>query len=92
MCEKVNKLLKGSNYRVLDNSNIKEKHLGKRGLYLNAQGNAVLASNFLSAIRNRQWRSHDSNLVFNDMILTDENLFLDNNVNILNCNGMNLNQ
>ena len=36
MCEKGNTLLKASNYRVLDISNVKEKHLGKRGLHLNA--------------------------------------------------------
>ena len=39
VCEKVNTLLKASNYRVLDNSNFREKHLGKRGLHLNAQDN-----------------------------------------------------
>ena len=36
VCEKVNILLKASHYRVLDNSNIKEKHLAKCGPYLNA--------------------------------------------------------
>ena len=54
MCEKVNTLLKGSNNRVVDNSNIKEKQLGKRGLRLNAQGDAILASNFRNAIRNQK--------------------------------------
>ena len=49
-CEKVNTLLKPSNYGVLDNSNIKEKHLEKRSLHLNAQGNTILASNLLNAI------------------------------------------
>ena len=53
VCEKVNTMLKGSNYLILDNSNIKEKHLRKRGLHLNAQGDAILASNFLNAIRNQ---------------------------------------
>ena len=58
--EKVNTLLKGSNYRVLDKNNNKEKQLGKHSLHLNAQGNAILASNFLNAIRNQEWRSLDS--------------------------------
>lgn len=53
VCEKVNALLKASKYRVLDNSNIKEKHLEKRGLHLNAQGNEVLASKLLIAVRNQ---------------------------------------
>ena len=52
--EKVNTLLKASNYRVLDNSNFREKHLGKRGFHLNAQGNAILVSNLRNAIRNQE--------------------------------------
>ena len=52
--KKYDTLLKGSNYHVLDNSNIKEKNLGRRGLHLNAQGNATLASNFLNTIRNQK--------------------------------------
>ena len=51
VCEKVNRLLKSSDLCVLDNSNIKEKCLGKRGLHLNMQGNAVFASNLLNAIK-----------------------------------------
>ena len=92
MCEKVNTLLKGSNNRVLDNSNIKEKQLGKRGLRLNAQGDAILASNFRNAIRNQKWISLDSDLVFNDITFTNVNLFLDNSVNIVSCNSVNFNQ
>ena len=49
-CVKKLILLKGSNYGVLDKIYIKEKHLGKRGLHLNAQDNAILASDFLNAI------------------------------------------
>ena len=30
-------------------------------------------------------------IVLNDIIFTDDNLFLDNNVNIVNCNSMNFN-
>ena len=52
--KKYDTLLKGSNYHVLDNSNIKEKNLGRCGLHLNTQGNATLASNFLNAIRNQK--------------------------------------
>ena len=77
---------------MLHNSSIKEKHLGKRGLHLNAQGNAILACNFLNVIRNQESRSFDSNLVFNDISFTDDNLFLDNNVNIVNCNHMTFHQ
>ena len=54
VCEKVNTFLKQSNYPVLDNSNIKEKHLGKRSLHLNAKGNAILTNNFLNAIRHQE--------------------------------------
>ena len=42
VCEKVNILLKRSNYSVLDNSKIKKELMEKR----------ILASNFLNAIRN----------------------------------------
>ena len=66
----------------MDNGNIKEKHLRKRGLHLNAEDNAILANNFLSAIRNEERRSLDSNLVCNEIIFTDENLFLDNNADL----------
>ena len=85
-------ILKGYHYPVLGNSNMKEKHLRKRGFHLNALGNAILTSIFLNAIRNQEWRSLDNNLVFNDKIFTCDNLFLDNNVNIVNCNSMNFNQ
>ena len=54
VCEKVNTLLKASKYRVLDNSNIKEKHLEKRGIHLNAQGNEILACKLLIAVRNQE--------------------------------------
>ena len=70
----------------MDNKNIKEKHLGKRGLHLNAQANAILASKILSAIRNQE-RSLLSDLAFSDIIFIDDNLSLDNNVNIVKCNN-----
>ena len=64
------------------NGNIKEKHLGKRGLHLNAQDNLILANNFLSAISNEERRLLDSNLVSKDINFTDDNLFLDNNAGL----------
>ena len=67
---------------MLDNGNIKEKHQRKRGLHLNAEDNGILANNFLSAIRNEERRSLDSNLVCNEIIFTDENLFSDNNADL----------
>ena len=53
---------------TVDNSNISEKHLGKRGLQLNQEGNTVLASNLLHAIRNF-WNNIDNDFVCNDNLL-----------------------
>ena len=49
---KTNRLIKELQIQTVDNSNISEKHLGKRGLLLNQEGNTVFASNLLHAIRN----------------------------------------
>ena len=37
---------------IMDNSNIGESHLGKKGLHLNTHGTSRLAMNFISVIRN----------------------------------------
>ena len=49
--EEVIRLIKSTDINFIDNGNIKEKHLGKRGLHLNARGNSMLAGNLLNAIR-----------------------------------------
>ena len=49
---KTNRLIKELQIQTVDNSNISEKHLGKRGLHLNQVGNTVFVSNLLHAIRN----------------------------------------
>ena len=44
--EEVNQLINSQTDVIqIDNSNIKEIHLGKRGLHLNEKGNAILARN-----------------------------------------------
>ena len=43
--EEVNRSIKLANMNFVENSNIKEKQLGKRGLRLNTQGNKMLARN-----------------------------------------------
>ena len=48
---KTSRLIKELQIQTVDNSNISEKHLGKRGLHLNQEGNTVFASNLLHAIR-----------------------------------------
>ena len=63
----------------MENSNIKGKHLGKRGLYLNIQGNKMFGRNLLNAIRN-WYNVGSSDLVFN-YVDTDFK-----NVNITNSN------
>ena len=50
--EEVNRLIKSANINFVENSNIKGKQLGKRGLHLNIQGNTMFARNLLNAIRN----------------------------------------
>ena len=49
--EKVNKMLRKLDIDILENNNIKEKHLGKRGLHLNAYGNALLFKKLLNIVR-----------------------------------------
>ena len=49
--EEVIRLIKSTDINFIENGNIKEKHLGKRGLHLNARGNSMLAGNLLNAIR-----------------------------------------
>ena len=50
--EEVNSLIKSANIHFVENSNIKVKHLGKRGLHLNIHGNKMFTRNLLNAIRN----------------------------------------
>ena len=47
-----NRLIKELQILTVDNSNISEKHLGKRALHLNQERNIVFASNLLDAIKN----------------------------------------
>ena len=65
---KTNRLTKDLQIQTVDNSNISEKHLGKRGLHLNQEGNTVFASNLLHAIR-KFWNNIDNDLVCNDNLL-----------------------
>lgn len=80
--DRVNKLLKLSNYHALSHNNFKEKPLRKRGLHLNVKRNTVLVSKLAHAIRTQGWRSSGSNLVFDgsDTTLTDDNFFTDDNL------------
>ena len=48
---KTNRLIKEFQIQTVDNSNISDKYLGKRGLHLNQEGHTVFASNLLHAIR-----------------------------------------
>ena len=50
--EEVNSFVKLASINFVENSNIKGKQLGKRGLHLNIQGNKMFARNLLNAIRN----------------------------------------
>ena len=45
------RLIKSANINFVENSNIKRKQLGKRGLHLNIQDNKMLARILLNAIR-----------------------------------------
>ena len=77
--KEVNRSVKLANMSFVENSNIKEKQLGKRGLRLNTQGNKMFARNLQNAIRS--WHNVGSgDLVFN---------YVDTgfkNVNIINSN------
>ena len=60
--EKVNSFIKLAKLNFIDNVNITDKYLGRRGLHLNHNGNTIFAKNLLNAIRS--WcESNDS--VFN---------------------------
>ena len=77
--EEVNSFKKSASINFVENSNIKGKQLGKRGLHLNIQGNKMFARNLLNAIRN-WYNVGSSDLVFN---YVDTDL---KNVNIINSN------
>ena len=77
--EEVNRLIKLVNINFVENSNIKGKQLGKRGLDLNIQGDKMFARNLLNAIRN-WYNVGSSDLVFS-YVDTDFK-----NVNIINSN------
>ena len=77
--EEVNSFIKSASINFVENSNIKGKQLGKRGLHLNIQGNKMFARNLLNAIRN-WYNVGSSDLVFN---YVDTDL---KNVNIINSN------
>ena len=47
----LNTKLKRTNFLLLDNSNINEQHLGKRGLHLNGHGTKKMASNIISFVK-----------------------------------------
>ena len=49
--EKVNNFIKLAKLKCIDNGNITDKHLGRRGFHLNHNGNIIFAKNLLNAIR-----------------------------------------
>ena len=49
--EKVNNFIKLAKLNFIDNGSITDKHLGRRGLHLNHNGNTIIAKNLLNAIR-----------------------------------------
>ena len=49
--EKVDNFIKLAKLKFIDNGNITDKHLGRRGLRLNRNGNIIFAKNLLNAIR-----------------------------------------
>ena len=59
--EKVNNFIKLAKLKFIDNTNITDKHLGRRGLHLNQNGNIIFAKNLLNATGS-WWESND--LVF----------------------------
>ena len=60
--EKVSNFIKLTNLKFIDNGNITDKHLGRRGLLLNRNGNNIFAKTLLNAIRS--WYG-SNDLVFN---------------------------
>ena len=49
--EKLNNFIKLAKLKFIDNGNITDKHLGRRGLYSNCIGNIFFVKNLLNAIR-----------------------------------------
>ena len=49
--EKVNNFIKLVKLKFIENGNITDKHLGRRGLHLSRNGNIIFAKNLLNAIR-----------------------------------------
>ena len=60
--EKVNNFIKLAKLKFIDNGNITDKHLGRRGLHLNHNGNIIFAKNLLNA--SKSW-CQSNDLVFN---------------------------
>ena len=56
-----NKLLGQLEVDFIDNVNIKEVHLGKKGLHLNKKGKNRLELNFLHKLRNLGWSTEHLN-------------------------------
>ena len=54
--------MKLAKLKFIDNGNITDKHLGRRGLHLNRNGNIIFAKKLLNAIRS--WYGNND-LVFN---------------------------
>ena len=71
--------LKSANINFVENSNVKEKKLGKSGLHLNVQDNKMFARNLLNVIRN--WYNIGSGDLVFSYVDTDFK-----NVNIINSN------
>ena len=47
----LNKLMKELKINIIDNDNIKEQHLGRKGLHLNGKGTSRLAMNFIEMLK-----------------------------------------
>ena len=47
----VNNFIELAKLKFIDNANITDKHLARRGLHLNRNGNIIFAKNVLNAIR-----------------------------------------
>ena len=47
----LNKLMKELKINIIDNDNIKEQHLGRKGLHLNGKGTSRLAMNFIEILK-----------------------------------------
>ena len=60
--EKVNNFIKLAKWKFIDNGNITDKHLGRRRLHLNHNGNIIFAKNLLNA--SKSW-CQSNDLVFN---------------------------